>query len=167
MAHLEPNAEAQAPIRRRMFGCEFTYDNINHFQYKGYSFDPLQEPEVFHEKNNDINYWKAQLAFRGASSAGNDMDQIWGGDEWEEDGEDEEAGEWEDDWEEEVEEYELYDEVMEDEEDDEYEQYYEIGEHRDEDEDDNGHAGGNFEGIVNLIGGGGGNLDYTYRSWRL
>ncbi|KAJ8058969.1 hypothetical protein OCU04_011953 [Sclerotinia nivalis] len=77
MADLGPNGEAQhAPLRRRMLGCEFTYDNINLLQCKGYSFDPLPDPEVFHEKNHDINYWKAKLAFRGAPSAGNDMMEL-------------------------------------------------------------------------------------------
>lgn len=67
---------AHPPLRRRMFGCEFTYDDITLLQCKGYSFDHLPNPEVFHEKYYDINYWKAQLAFRGASSAGNDMVEL-------------------------------------------------------------------------------------------
>ncbi|KAK6603390.1 hypothetical protein H4I96_06158 [Botrytis cinerea] len=77
MAELGPSGEPQhAPLRRNLFGCQFTYDNINLLQCNGYSFDFLPDPEIFHEKYYDINYWKAQLAFRGASLAGNNMDEL-------------------------------------------------------------------------------------------
>ncbi|KAM0135613.1 hypothetical protein ACHAO1_004967 [Botrytis cinerea] len=77
MAELGPSGEPQhAPLRRNLFGCQFTYDNINLLQCNGYSFDFLPDPEIFHEKYYDINYWKAQLAIRGASLAGNNMDEL-------------------------------------------------------------------------------------------
>ncbi|KAB8298719.1 hypothetical protein EYC80_000894 [Monilinia laxa] len=64
------------PLHRRIFGCDFTYDDINFLQCKGYSFEPLPNPDDFHEKHNDINYWKAQLAFRGASSVSGNIIQL-------------------------------------------------------------------------------------------
>ncbi|KAI9642473.1 hypothetical protein NHQ30_009278 [Ciborinia camelliae] len=147
------------PLRRRMFGCEFTYDNINLLQCKGYSFDALPNPEEFHEKYYDIDYWKAQLAFRGASSAGDNMVQLiercihaelpdrmhprvavmgirlareWVRLTW---GEDEVEDEWgEDAWGEDEWDDDMFDEEMEDEEMEENEQDEEDDEYEDYDE---------------------------------
>ncbi|ESZ93881.1 hypothetical protein SBOR_5739 [Sclerotinia borealis F-4128] len=74
MAHWAPGAHP--PISRHLFGNEFTYDTIHFLQCRGYSFDALPNPDIFHEKYNDINYWKAQLAFRGASSRGDILELI-------------------------------------------------------------------------------------------
>ncbi|CAD6446009.1 bb6a2646-986b-4324-9021-8929c8eb78e1-CDS [Sclerotinia trifoliorum] len=108
----------------------------------------IEPPDVMHPRIRDA-----------CIDMSREWDQIWGGDEWE--------GDEEDNWEEEFEEDEVYDEEMEDGEEDEYEDYDELGEYMDEDEDEDGHGGGNFEGIVNVIGGGDGNWNYTYRSWCL
>ncbi|TEY71492.1 hypothetical protein BOTCAL_0092g00260 [Botryotinia calthae] len=194
MAELGPSGEPQhAPLQRNLLGCQFTYDNINLLQCNGYSFDSLPDPEIFHEKYYDINYWKAQLAFRGASSAGNNMVELiercihaelpdrihprvavatihlsrrWGRLTWGEDQwSDDEEEEWEEDWESEGDDEEIYDGETGNEEEDEGEDQDDDDE--DMDEDDPGFGFGGFEEPVNDVSNGGGDRTVIQRSYRL
>ncbi|KAM0316404.1 hypothetical protein ACHAO8_003185 [Botrytis cinerea] len=195
MAELGPSGEPQhAPLRRNLFGCQFTYDNINLLQCNGYSFDFLPDPEIFHEKYYDINYWKAQLAFRGASLAGNNMDELiercihaelpdrihpriavatihlsrrWARLTWGEDqwSDEEEEEEWEEEWESEGENEEIYDAEIEDEEVEEDENL--DGDDEDMEEDDTGLALRGFEELINGVRNSGGDWTVIQRSYRL